>query len=281
MLGAGACLVLLGLVWFAAFHIGFFEHADQSIYVQFGDLGDHGWITFVADHVVSLFNPGFFVLVALVPVVVALLRRRLRVLLAVAAILLGANITTEVLKHLLAAPRPGAYMSGIWPLPINSFPSGHSTAAMSLMAAMVLATPARLRPVVAAVGTLLAIAVGYSVLATGMHYPSDVLGGFLVATIWSLTSVAVLIGADRWRASSAESDSHPHAARELVSVRALLSAPGLAFVGAVVLAAVYLISRPHGAVSYARAHEALAAGAAGIAALGLTLSTGVLLSIRR
>jgi len=38
---------------------------------------------------------------------------------------------------------------------------------------------------------------------------------------------------------------------------------------------------PHDVVSYARAHEAFVAGAAGIGALGLALSTGVLLTVRR
>ena len=270
LIGATACLVLLVLVWFAAFHVGFFQHADQKIYVQFGDVGDHGWVASVAGHLVSLFDPGSFILVALVPVVVALLRRRPWMLLAVGAILLGANLTTEVLKHLLAAPRPGAFLGGISTLPANSWPSGHSTAAMSLMMATVLVVPSRLRPLVAAVGTLLAIAVGYSVLATGIHYPSDVLGGFLVATIWSLATVAALRGVERWRPAG-----------DPVPVRAVLGAPGVVLAGALVLTFVYLISRPQGAVSYARAHEAFVIGAAGIGALGLTLSTGVLLSIRR
>jgi hypothetical protein len=39
-LGAGACLALMAVVWFAAFHIGFLERADESIFVQFGGL--HG-----------------------------------------------------------------------------------------------------------------------------------------------------------------------------------------------------------------------------------------------
>ena len=30
-IGAGAGVVLLALTWFAAFHVGFVEHADRSI----------------------------------------------------------------------------------------------------------------------------------------------------------------------------------------------------------------------------------------------------------
>ena len=116
------------------------------------------------------------------PLVVALLRGRPRVALAVGAIILGANMTTEVLKHLLSAPRAGSlFPGGVAPVSPRSLPSGHSTAAMSLALASVLAAPARLRPAVAALGASLAIAVGYSLLATGVHFPSDVSGGFLVA----------------------------------------------------------------------------------------------------
>jgi len=275
-LGACACVALLAVVWFAAFHIGFFGHADQSIYQQFGDLHDHGHVESVAGWLVSWFNPDPYVYLVVAVLAVALLRRRPRSAFAVGAIVLGANVSTELLKHVAAAPRPGSlFAGGTSPLPPASWPSGHSTAVMSLVLAAVLAAPARLRPVVAALGATLAIAVGYSVLATGMHYPSDVLGGFLMAATWALAMVAALTRAERWGASP----STPSRAR--VSVRAALGAPGAVLLAALVLTAVVLISRPHDVVSYAQAHEAFVVGAVVIAALGLTLSTGVLLSVRR
>ena len=48
----------------------------------------------------------------LAPLVVALLRGRPRVVLAVGAIVLGANVSTELLKHVVAAPRPASLFSG-------------------------------------------------------------------------------------------------------------------------------------------------------------------------
>src|SRR5947209_9855775 len=178
MLGAGACVALLALVWLAAFHIGFFRHLDQSIYLQFVDLSADRRIGSIALRFVSLFDPDPYVYLVLVALVVALLRGRPRVVLAVGTIVLGANMTTEVLKHLLAAPRAGSlFVGGVSSLPAGSWPSGHSTAVMALVLGSVLAAPARLRPVVAALGASLAIAVGYSLLANAAHYPSDVLGG--------------------------------------------------------------------------------------------------------
>jgi len=279
-LGACVCVALLAVVWFAAFHVGFLGRADESIYQQFGDLSArHGRIGSAAGHVVAPFDPNPYVYLVAAVLAVALLRKRPWAALAVGAIVLGANVTTELLKHIVASPRPGSlFPGGASPLPPASWPSGHSTAVMSLVLGAVIAAPARLRPAVTALGACLAIAVGYSVVATGMHYPSDVLGGFLVASTWALATVAALLGTERWR--PAEADSHP-TSRERVSIRAALGAPGAVLLAALLLTAVVLISRPHDVVSYINAHETFVIGAVGIAALGLTLSTGVLLSVRR
>lgn len=270
-LGACACAALLAVVWFAAFHIPFFRHADQSIYQQFGALHAHGRVELLAGHLVALFDPKAYVVLVVALLAIALVRRRPRVAFAVGVIILGANATTEVLKHVAAAPRPGSlFVHGMSPLPPASWPSGHSTAAMSLVLAAVLTAPARLRPAATALGAVFAIGVGYSVLATGMHYPSDVLGGFLVAAGWALSTVAALFAAERWRPS-----------RGRVSVGAALGAPGAVLLAALVLTAIVVIMHPHDVMSYARAHEAFVVGAAGIGALGLALSTGVLLTVRR
>jgi membrane-associated phospholipid phosphatase len=275
LLGAAACLAMLALVWVAAFKVGIFGHLDQSIYQQFGGLSRHGQISGVAGHFVSLFNPNPYVYLVLVPLVVALLRGRPRVVLAVGAIVLGANITTEVLKHLLTVPRAGSlFAGGVPPLSPNSWPSGHSTAVMALVLASVLAAPARMRPAVAALGASLAIAVAYSMLTLGMHYPSDVLGGFLVAAAWTLSAVGALLAAERWRPVV-------RGAGGRVSVRAALGAPGAVLLSALAVAAFLLAVHPYDIVASARAHEAFVVGAAGIAALSLGLSTGVVLSVRR
>ena len=260
-------MAMLAVVWFASFHVAFFSHANESIYLQFGGLHAHSRLEWIAWHFVSPFDPNPYVYIALVPVAVAVLRGRPRSALAVVAIILGANVTTELLKHMLAEPRLPF-------MPAPSWPSGHSTAVMSLALASVLAAPTRLRPVAAALGASLAIAVGYSVMATGMHYPSDVVGGFLVAATWTLLAVAALLAAERWRPS-------PTPGAGPLSIWAVLGAPGVVLAGALILTAIVVLIRPDDVVSYARAHEAFLVGAAGIGALGLGLSTGVVLSVRR
>src|SRR3982074_213184 len=129
--GAGGCAALLGLTWLTAFHIAVFENADQSAYLGFVGLHGHSSVQSIAAVFVSLCHPEPYVYFAPVAVLVALLRGRPRLAFAVGAILLGANATTEVLKPLLAAPRPGSLFGGVSPLMPASWPSGHSTAAMS------------------------------------------------------------------------------------------------------------------------------------------------------
>lgn len=275
LLGAVACAVLLILDWLAAFHLGLFEHADQSIYLQFGSFHTHTRIDSLAARIVSLFEPNPYIYLVLGVLVVALLRGRPRIVLAVGVIVLGANVTTELLKHVVAAPRPGSLFDGevSW-LPTHSWPSGHSTAVMSLVLASVLAVPARLRPAVAALGGALAVAVGYSLLVRLIHYPSDVVGGFLVAAVWALCAVAALMAAERrWPSRQPGSDR--------VSMRAALGAPGAVIGGALLVGGILAVSGPHDVVAYARAHEAFVLGAAVVAALSLALSTGVVLSVRR
>ena len=63
---------------------------------------------------------------------------------------------------------------------------------MTLALCAVLVAPPALRAATAVLGGAFAVGVGYAVLVLGWHYPSDVLGGFLVAGLWTSLAVAVL-----------------------------------------------------------------------------------------
>jgi membrane-associated phospholipid phosphatase len=278
--GAGTGLALLCVTWYAAFHIGVVEHADQSILRGFAEL-HRPRVDQVTSFIADLCNPSPWIFFAAVPVLVALVRRRPRVAAAVAVILLGANVTTQLLKPLLAGARPSSLLGGVVSIAPASWPSGHATAAMSLTLCLVIAAPARLRPFIAALGAAFAVAVCYSFLELGWHYPSDVLGGFLVATTWTLAGVAVLFALDERYPRRAAATADAGVRAEPVSIREALGPPLAALVAGVVLAGLVALARPHAVVAYARAHEAFMVGAAAIAALGLALATGVMLALRR
>jgi membrane-associated phospholipid phosphatase len=270
-MGAGASSALLALTWAAAFHTWPGVHFDRAIFNGFAGL-QRPRVNHLANLIAHLCDPTPFVLFAAVILLVALVRRRPRMALAAGVILLGANATTELLKPLLAEPRvlPGE------PVAVASWPSGHATAAMSLALCAVLVAPARGRPVVAALGAAFAVAVSYSFLTLGWHFPSDVLGGFLVAAAWTLLTIAAL----RWFEARRGRDPITVESRRQ-SLREVLSPAGVAVAATAALAALVAVTRPHAVIVYVRTHEAFIVGASTIAALGLVLATAVTLSVRR
>lgn len=122
---------------------------------------------------------------------VALLRRRPAAAVAAVAVVAGANLTTQLLKAALAHPRFQAAL-GADQIAWNSFPSGHATAAATAAIALAFVVPSRLRPAAAAIGACFVAAMGCAVLILSWHYPSDVLGGILVASAWGFAALAGL-----------------------------------------------------------------------------------------
>lgn len=120
----------------------------------------------------------------------ALLRRRIGTALVAGTALFGATATAQVLKPLLGRvdPLDGERMRLIR----HSFPSGHSTIAMSLGLALLFLAPRGFRIWVGLAGAVYATAMGISLIVLRSHYPSDVLGGFLVASVWFVAGVAAL-----------------------------------------------------------------------------------------
>ena len=208
-------------------------------------------------------------------VLLALARKRPGVALVIATILLGANVTTQLLKPLLAAPR--AVPAGVTDLHRRRGPAGTRRRRCRSRCARCWPPRARFRPAVAALGAAFAVAVSYSFLTLNWHYPSDVFGGFLVATVWTLLGIAVLF-ALRARFAK-ETPMRIRASRP--SMGQALRPPAAALLGAIALAGLVALARPHAVVNYAEAHTAFVVGACAIAALGLVLATGVMLALRR
>jgi membrane-associated phospholipid phosphatase len=113
---------------------------------------------------------------------------------AIAAVILvaGANLTTQVLKVVLAHPRYQPIL-GYRQIGSTSFPSGHATAALAIALALALVAPRSWRPSAAIAGAVFTLAVGCSVLVLNRHFPSDVLGGWLMAGAWFFAVLAGLL----------------------------------------------------------------------------------------
>ncbi len=114
---------------------------------------------------------------------------------AVAIVIVGPNLTSQVLDGLLERPNllgTAAYATG------NSFPSGHVTLAASLGLACVLVVPRRLRTPLALLAAALVAAVGVSTVTAGWHRLGDVVGAILIALAWACIVTAVLVRVQGW-----------------------------------------------------------------------------------
>jgi membrane-associated phospholipid phosphatase len=265
----GAVLAALGvlLVRVLAFKVAAIHNADAQTLHGFVTL-DRPSIHPIARAVAHVADPTPYGLIGLALIGIALLAGRVRVAAAVAVVLLGTAVTTDyILKPLLAGPRFGDVL-GPFQIPAKSFPSGHATASMALALCAILVSPPRWRPFVAALGAAFAVAVSYAFLSLDWHYPSDVLGGYLVAASWTGLAVAALRYAEvRWPART----GREAAGRVLGRVQLRSFALGLAALAVAGAAAVAAVS-PDRALDFVRAHTIFTAGAAAIALASLAVA---------
>jgi membrane-associated phospholipid phosphatase len=229
-------------------------------------------LTPLLDHVAHLADPAPYALAAVLLALVALIRGRWRVALVIPVLFVATGATTEALKRLLGTSQAHEWFGTGAHLGASGWPSGHSTAAMTMALCAVIAVPPRVRPTAAALGGAFAIAVAYAILTLGWHFPSDVLGGYLVSATWVLVAVSLLAALESRWPSRVRAEAPPRTAD-------LLPALGVAVVVGLAAAAVVL-SRPQRLVDYAQAHTTFVLGAAAIAALAVALAALMLASVR-
>lgn len=102
-----------------------------------------------------------------------------------AVVIVSQSLIATLIKLLIDRPRPFETYSFIEKISVGgspSFPSGHTSDAFAIALAMSIVFPKKwvIFPMFA-----WAIAVGYSRMFTGVHYPTDVLGGMLLGLIIS------------------------------------------------------------------------------------------------
>jgi membrane-associated phospholipid phosphatase len=164
---------------------------------------------------------GSLALVMMVLLGIALVRRQRMVAVTTAVMVLGAELTTEILKRKLLTRPP---LLGNGP---NTYPSGHSTVALSVAMAVIFVQAPHHRTLAALVGVPYALAIGTATVVAGWHRPSDVLGAWLVVGAWSFMAVAAL----RFR-SPMNAEPKPRLLRGLALILVLF----VAALGAVTLA---------------------------------------------
>ena len=104
---------------------------------------------------------------------------------------LGANIIDEAMKLVFQRPRPDAFFGYEKPI-TYSFPSGHSFVSFCfyLALAQVLIRPdwpAGRKVALWSAALLIILSIGLSRIYLGVHYPTDVAGGYAAAAAWTWT----------------------------------------------------------------------------------------------
>jgi len=257
-----ALTVAAGALWLAAFRTLTGARIDATIMTGFVGLGGPR-VDRLADAVAHLADPTPFALATVAIVTAALVRRRPWLAVMTGVVLIGANATTQALKVLTAEPRLASAMTGGY-VDAASWPSGHATAAMTMALCAAVVVPSRWRPFVLALGGVLTIAVGYSVLVLEWHLPSDVLGAFCVASVWSLLGITAATTLERRRARARP--------LELQAALGPAAAAGVAVAAGLAAAA---LARPDAALAYAVANTTFVVGAAAIGSAVLAATAAI------
>lgn len=190
--GCLACVVGFVLVLTFAYWVGPTERLDRSVLDAISTSTDTSTnhVAYVGFQVVN-FRPTW-VLVGAIAVLIALAQGRLRDAVIAAALVAGTGGLDLALKALLANPRyqPVPIGSDAYPWK-DAFPSGHSAGSLAFSLAFLTVVPTSWQRRTAAAGIVFTLYISFGVLVLNYHYPSDVLGGWLLAAGWWFALLAL------------------------------------------------------------------------------------------
>ena len=121
--------------------------------------------------------------------------------------ILGALVLDLSLKYAFHRPRPVPFFV---PVPYTySFPSGHSLFSFCFYGVLAGLLTRRIRSrmgrvLIWTLAAVLVAAIGLSRVYLGVHYPSDVIAGYLAASLW----VSTLVALDRVRVELKDTSNH-------------------------------------------------------------------------
>lgn len=175
--------------WGPLHRLDFDTAADLNRYLSSHSAQVHMWKS-----VSTIGAPTVFRVAAAVAVVLLWWRGRRRSALFVAVTMIGAAVLSGALKSLVHRARP------VLDVPVDrapgaSFPSGHAlTSLVAVGVLLVVLWPLinrALRTALTIVGVAVVLLVGFSRVILGVHFVSDVLGGWIIGGAW----LAAAIGA--------------------------------------------------------------------------------------
>lgn len=149
------------------------------------------WVEEFARDATALGGVLCLTLISLAVTIYLLLEGKRHSAILVAASTLGGAVLSSLLKYLVARDRPDLvpHLSQVY---TSSFPSGHSmlSAAVYLTLGSLLLRVTEHRRVkifFLLIAVFLTALVGFSRVYMGVHYPTDVLGGWCAGIVWAIT----------------------------------------------------------------------------------------------
>ena len=174
---------------------------DEAVLLAFREDADRdnprgpAWVEEMARDVTGLGGTAVLTLFTLAVTGFFLLQRKWHLAIYVAAAVATGTIVSNLMKAGFDRPRPDLVAHGQH-VYTASFPSGHSMISaivfltLGALLAGTLKKPAE-RTYVMVLAVLLAFLVGLSRVYLGVHWPTDVLGGWAVGTGWALLCWAI------------------------------------------------------------------------------------------
>ena len=154
-----------------------FEH-DVSNYVQsFRNNKLTSYMKFVT-HVGDLYG---YIAIILILGIFLLLKRRFNLVIQIVSVVVSSALLNLVLKSIINRPRP--YGEALVNVNFHSFPSGHAMSAMVFYGLMIYflfeLKSFNLKVLLSTICVLMIFFIGISRIYLGVHYPTDVVAGYL------------------------------------------------------------------------------------------------------
>ena len=182
-----ASIVLLACIWLAMLLLGrgpLDRSLEQALYA-----GGHPPLVLVARIFTFLGEPTVLIGAGFAVALWLWRQHRGRFALALLLVILLGRGLSEVQKFWVARARP-TLEPHLVVVKTSSFPSGHATSSMIFYLTLALAlAPRRWRHVAAAGAVVLSLLIGLSRVMLGVHWPSDVVGGWSFGLFWVLVTL--------------------------------------------------------------------------------------------
>lgn len=169
---------------------------DNRILLMFRNSGDPSTpsgperLQYIVRDITALGSSTLLTIITLFVVLYLALKKEVRSIVYVLSATIGGGILVQILKHFFARQRPEIVAHLVSEV-TKSFPSGHS--AMSAVVYLSLAVlisriekSHRTRIFLISSALIISFLVGLSRVYLGVHYPTDVLAGWMIGLFWAL-----------------------------------------------------------------------------------------------